>query len=185
MTIVQRVAEVLESSGESVVAVREPGGTPVGEAIRSILLDGELHPLPRSEAALFAAARAQLVADVVVPALDRGAWVLSDRSAYSSLAYQAGGRDLPLEEIRRLNDIALDGVWPGIVVLLRVPSAVGLHRQAVGDRIGDEGDAFHDAVVGTFDRLAEAEPERFIVIDASRPLDSVVEEVLRALGIEP
>ena len=184
-TIVQRVADVLKARGDSVVTVREPGGTPVGEAIRSILLDGELHPLPRSEAALFAAARAQLVADVVVPALDRGEWVLSDRSAYSSLAYQAGGRDLPLEEIWRLNDIALDGVWPGVVVLLRVPSDVGLRRQAVGDRIGDEGDAFHDAVVGTFDRLAEAEPDRFRVVDASRSLDSVVDEVLQALGLDP
>ena len=117
-TIAKHVAKRLEAEGHAVVRVREPGGTDVGEAVRSILLDGTHHPNPRSEAALFAAARAQLVHDVVLPALEQGAFVLSDRSAYSSLAYQAGGRGIALDEIRTLNDIAIDGVWPGIVVLL-------------------------------------------------------------------
>ena len=136
-TVADRVADCLEAQGHRVVRVREPGGTEVGEHIREVLLGGEHAPLPLAEAALFAAARAQLVAEQVTPALESGAWVLSDRSAYSSLAYQAGGRGLDLGDIRRLNDIALGGVWPDTVVLLRADPDVGLTRQAVSDRIGD------------------------------------------------
>ena len=180
-SVVARVGERLAAHGDRVVSVREPGGTPVGEAIRAILLDGHVHPGPRSEAALFAAARAQLVSEVVLPALEDGAWVLSDRSAYSSLAYQAGGRGLPLEEVRTLNDLALGGVWPHRVVLLRVDRSVGLRRQDRGDRIGDESDDFHDAVVDSFDALAAAEPDRFLVVDATMQLDDVVDEVMRDL----
>ena len=181
-TVVRRVAEVLRSRDVDVVTVREPGGTDVGEAIRAILLDGDLVPLDRAEASLFAAARAQLIAEVVRPALDRGAHVLSDRSAYSSLAYQAGGRGLPLDEVRRLNDIAIGGTWPDIAVLLRVDRTRGLERQAAGDRIGDEAAEFHDAVVAAFDGLAALEPDRFVVVDADRPLDAVVATVVERLG---
>ena len=92
------VVDRLRARGLDVVSVREPGGTDVGEAIRAILLEGREHPLPRAEAALFAAARAQLIAERVRPALEEGSWVVSDRSAYSSLAYQAGGRGIPLDE---------------------------------------------------------------------------------------
>jgi dTMP kinase len=177
-SVVATVGERLAARGDRVVTVREPGGTPVGEAVRSILLDGHLHPGTRSEATLFAAARAQLVSEVVVPALDDGAWVLSDRSAYSSLAYQAGGRGLPLDEVRTLNDLALGGVWPHRVILLRVDRSVGLRRQDRGDRIGDESDDFHDAVVEAFDALAAAEPDRFLVVDAMMDLDDVVDAVM-------
>ncbi len=177
------VAAALETAGYPVVLVREPGGTPAGEAIRSVLLDGDVDPGPWSEAALFAAARAELVSKRVVPALERGAWVVSDRSAYSSLAYQAGGRGLPLDRVRLLNDIAIEGVWPGRVVLLRLDASDGLARQAVGDRIGDEGDEFHRSVAQAFDDLADAEPGRFVVIDASQSLVDVVDEVIAALGV--
>ena len=180
-TVVRRIAEHLESLGEDVIVVREPGGTGVGEAIRSILLDGDLHPIARAEAALFAAARGQLVGEVVVPALSRGAWVLSDRSVYSSLAYQAAGRGLPFEEVRTLNDIAIGGVWPGRVVLLRVGSDTGLGRQSVADRIGDESEAFHAAVAAAFDRLADADPGRFVVVDGELPLSAVVDAVVEEL----
>lgn len=184
-SIAAEVADRLASRGADVVMVREPGGTPVGEAIREILLGGTFHPGPRAEAALFAAARAQLMAEVVAPALTRGAWVLSDRSAYSSLAYQSGARGLPLDEVRALNDIALGGLWPGRVVLLRVDSESGLSRQEVGDRIGSEDQSFHDAVVQTFDRLAAEDPDTVIVVDATQPLEAVVAAVLAALGIAP
>jgi dTMP kinase len=177
------VAEHLRGIGEHVITVREPGGTPVGEAIREILLGGELHPLPASEAALFAAARAQLVASTVVPALEEGAWVLSDRSAYSSLAYQGGGRGLAMEAVRELNDIALRSVWPDRVVLLRVDYTRGLRRQSVGDRIGDESETFHQTVASTFDVLAAAEPDRFVVVDAAQPLDVVVKSAVEALDL--
>jgi dTMP kinase len=177
-SVARRVATHLGDLGLDVVLVREPGGTHVGEAIREILLAGDHHPLPRSEAALFAAARAQLVAELVVPALRRGAFVLSDRSAYSSLAYQAGGRGIPMDEVRRLNDIAIGGVWPGTVILLRIDPETGLRRQAVGDRIGNETSDFHADVERAFDALAAREPERFRVVDASRPIGAVVEDVL-------
>jgi len=177
------IAKRITRTGGQVVRVREPGGTPVGERVRDILLSGEAHPLPRSEAALFASARAQLVAEVVVPALEAGSWVISDRSAYSSLAYQSGGRGLPLDDVYRLNDIALGGVWPSTVVLLRVGTTDGLARQSDPDRIGGESEAFFDDVVATFDALAAAEPERFIVVDATQPLDAVISEVADGLGM--
>jgi len=177
------IAKRITRTGGQVVRVREPGGTPVGERVRDILLSGEVHPLPRSEAALFASARAQLVAEVVVPALEAGSWVISDRSAYSSLAYQSGGRGLPLDDVYRLNDIALGGVWPSTVVLLRVGTTDGLARQSDPDRIGGESEAFFDDVVATFDALAAAEPERFIVVDATQPLDAVISEVADGLGM--
>lgn len=182
-TVARRIATHLESRGELVTFVREPGGTEVGERIRVILLgDGEA-PSPRAEAALFAAARAQLVSNVVKPALEAGSWVLSDRTAYSSLAYQAIGRGLDLDEVRTLNDIAIDGLWPGTVVLLRLEAEQGLLRQAVGDRIGGETAAFHSAVAEGFDLLASHEPDRFTVVDATRPIDVVVEDVVVRLGL--
>ena len=180
-TVVARVAQHFEDRGATVVLVREPGGTEVGEHIREILLGGEHQPSARAEAALFAAARAQLIIEKVTPALEKGSWVLTDRSAYSSLAYQAVGRGLDLEEIRQLNDIALGGVWPDTVVLLRLEAEAGLSRQAVGDRIGDEPGAFHARVAAAFDMLAAREPDRFVVVDASAPSEEVVAHVIAAL----
>jgi dTMP kinase len=182
-TVARRVTEYLESKGGRVTFVREPGGTEVGERVRVILLgEGEI-PSPRAEAALFAAARAQLVANVVRPALESGKWVLSDRTAYSSLAYQAIGRGLDLDEVRTLNDIAIGGLWPGTVVLLRLDAEDGLKRQAVDDRIGGEAAEFHRAVADGFDVLASAEPDRFVVVDATRPIDDVVADVVGRLGL--
>jgi len=180
-TVVAHVAKHLKDMGVPVVLVREPGGTNVGEHIREILLGGEHQPGARAEATLFAAARAQLVVEKVTPALEKGSWVLSDRSAYSSLAYQAVGRGLDLEEIRQLNDIAVGGVWPDTVILLRLQAEAGLSRQAVGDRIGDETGAFHARVAEAFDMLAEREPDRFVVVDASAPSEEVVARVIAAL----
>jgi len=180
-TVVTQVAEHLESSGATVVVVREPGGTKVGEAIREILLGGDHQPSARAEAALFATARAQLIVEKVVPALESGSWVLTDRSAYSSLAYQGVGGGIDLEEVHRLNDIALGGVWPDTVVLLRLDAEAGLSRQAVGDRIGDEPGAFHARVADGFEMLAEREPDRFVVVDASASPSDVVAHVIAAL----
>lgn len=183
-TVARRIADFLRARGDRVVCVREPGGTEVGEKIRDVLLTMDHSVTPRAEAALFAASRAQLIHETVSPALRDGAWVLSDRTAYSSLAYQAGGRGLPLEEVRELNDIALGGVWPDVVVLLRVDPSVGLDRQKASDRIGGEPSEFHVRVAQAFDELAEAEPKRFVVVDASKAVDDVVAEVLDCLGLE-
>ncbi len=182
-TVARRVADHLHATGHQVVLVREPGGTEVGESIREILLgDGEA-PSSLAEAALFAASRAQLVHTIVRPALLAGKWVISDRTAYSSLAYQAIGRGLDLDAIRTLNDIAIGGLWPGTVVLLKVETDRGLARQAVDDRIGGEDATFHIAVAAGFDSLAAAEPERFIVVDASKAIEDVAAAVIERLGL--
>jgi dTMP kinase len=182
-TVSKHIAERLRTSGVDVVTVREPGGTSVGERIRRILLEDEDGPAPLSEAALFAAARAQLIHAVVRPALGAGSWVISDRSAYSSLAYQGFGRGLGLDEIRQLNDIAIGGLWPNRVVLLRLEATDGLARQAVDDRIGGEGEAFHRRVADAFDQLASAEPNRFVIVDATLPIDDVVAATVEGLGL--
>lgn len=182
-TVAQRVGVRLEADGVRVVRVREPGGTPAGEAIRQILLSHELAPESWTEALLFAAARAQLAAEVVGPALEDGAWVLSDRSVYSSLAYQGAGRGLGIQKVRSVNEPGLLGVWPSLVVLLAVDPGEGLARQEVGDRIGDEGVDFQRAVAEGFTQTAAAEPDRFVTINTHMPLDEVVETAYREIRV--
>ena len=181
-TVARRLGTHLEGRAGGVVAVREPGGTPAGEAIRAILLDGAVELGPWAEALLFSAARAQLAREVIAPALQRGDWVVGDRSVYSSLAYQGGGRGLGIDAVRAVNEPGLDGVWPDLVVLLRVGAAAGLERQEVQDRIGAEGYAFQSLVAATFDELAAREPDRFLVVAADGPLEVVVGSVID--GIE-
>jgi dTMP kinase len=176
-TVAQRLAERLRAEGRTVLFVREPGGTTTGERIREVLLDEDAHIHPWTEALLFAAARAQLVRELVGPALERGEWVVSDRSAFSSLAYQGAGRGLGVELVRRVNDLAVGGLWPHRVVLLRLDPELGLTRQEVADRIGGEGVEFQRRVSAAFDSLAAAEPDRFVVVDASRSVDDIVEEL--------
>ena len=178
-TVAERVGKRLEAEGFRVVRVREPGGTAAGERIRAILLGHDLAPDPWTEALLFAAARAQLAAEVVGPALADGAWVLSDRSVYSSLAYQGAGRGLGIDAVRSVNEPGLLGVWPSLVILLNVDPAEGLLRQDVGDRIGDEGVDFQRSVADGFIAAAASEPDRFAVIDAGDPLDDVVDAAYR------
>lgn len=173
-----KLAQWLRGQGQEVVCVREPGDTPVGRSIRSLLLEGE--PLaPWSEAAMFTADRAQLAEEVVRPALEREAWVISDRSVYSSLAYQGGGRGLGMAEVRSLNQAALGGTWPDLVVLLEVGVEEGLARQLRSDRIGSETSVFMTAVVEAYRQLAQTDVNRFIKVDASRTLPEVTEEVVR------
>ena len=171
-------ADALRDAGHDVVFVREPGGTPVGEAIRNVLLDRGGSMGAWAEAMLFAAQRAQLAEEIVGPALQAGKVVVSDRSVYSSLAYQGGARGLGVEEVRRVNAAGLAGVWPGAVVLLRIDPASGLAREDETDRISVEGVSFQARVAAAYDRLAEAEPERFIVIDATLPIERVVAHVV-------
>jgi len=177
-TIAGLLAAHLETVGVRVVRVREPGGTATGERIRDILLEPGGVVAAWSEALLFAASRAQLAHEVVAPALAAGKWVVTDRSVYSSLAYQGAARGLGVEAVRAVNTPGLGGVWPDLVVLLRLDADTGLARQEVPDRIGGEDVEFQRAVAAAFDELAAAEPERFVVIDAARPVDEVWEEVL-------
>lgn len=180
-TMARALAAELEELGRDVVMVREPGGTPLGEEVRRLLLHSD-DMCAWAEALLFAAQRAQLAAEVVGPALAAGRWVISDRSYYSSLAYQGAARGLGVETVRQVNEAGLDGVLPDLVVVLDVDPAVGLGRQHVDDRIGGQGVAFQEAVAEGFRRLAAAEPGKVVIVDASVPIASVVDDVMRHIA---
>ena len=162
-TVIAGVARLLEADGDEVVLVREPGGSELGEGVRQLLLHGP-PMIPWAEAQLFAAQRAQLAEEVIRPALARGAWVLGDRSVYSSLAYQGHARGLGIDEVRAVNEAGLGGTWPDVVVVLHTDPEVGLRRQRVADRIGGEGLAFQQRVAEGYKALVEAEPDRFMVV---------------------
>ncbi|MDX1689567.1 MAG: dTMP kinase [Acidimicrobiia bacterium] len=179
-TVARRVVEALGATGD-VRFVREPGGTPTGEAIRDVLLDRDGVVAPWTEALLFAAGRAQLAAEVVGPALEAGALVVSDRTVYSSLAYQGGARGLGLGTVRAVNEAGLQGVWPDLVVLLRVDPAEALAREDDADRISVEGLELQRRVADAYEALARAEPDRFVIVDARRPIDDVVDLVVRSI----
>lgn len=180
-TCQRSLAEWLRRQGQEAVCVREPGDTPVGRSIRNLLLEGA-SLAPWAEAAMFAADRAQLAEEVVRPALERGAWIVSDRSVYSSLAYQGAGRGLGTEQVRVLNEAALGGTWPDLVVLLEVEAETGAARQSRPDRIGSEKASFMRAAADAYRRLARTEVNRFITVDASRPLPEVTAEAIRRVG---
>lgn len=177
----QLLASWLEDRGFEVVCTRDPGGTPLGSSVRELLLHGD-HVDERAEALLYAADRAQNLAEVVRPALARGAAVVQDRYIDSSLAYQGAGRVLPTAEIRTLNEWATDGLWPHLTVLLDVDPATAVERrEAAGekaDRLEREAEAFHLRVRDEYRALASAEPDRFLVLDASLPIDELHAAIL-------
>ena len=157
-TQIRLIAERLALAGVPVLAIREPGGTPVGDAIREILLDSEHHINPSAEALLFMASRAVLIAGEIVPALERGDVVLLDRFFLSTYAYQIVGRGLPEDEVRAANRLATGGLVPDLTLLLDVPPAEGLGRaDARGklDRMERSGDDFHDQVGNAFRKFVE------------------------------
>ena len=161
-----------------VVVTREPGGTPAGERIRALLLDPGVELHPRAEALLFAAARAELVENVIRPALERGAVVLCDRYLDSSLAYQGGARGLGRGPVEQVNRFATGGVVPDLVVLLDLDPADGLARAGGRrDRIEAQDLDFHRRVRDAFRDLAAADPERFTVLDATAPVPEIATRV--------
>lgn len=180
-TVARALVAVLETRGEDVLLVREPGGTPTGEAIRRILLHSDDLVAAWTEAMLFAASRAQLAAEVIGPALRAGKVVVSDRTVYSSLAYQGGARGLGIEKVRRVNEAGLQGVWPDHVLLLQVDAAAALDREDAADRISVEGVALQRKVSEAYAQIAAAEPGRFTVIDASRPIEGVISDAIAAV----
>jgi len=177
-TVASAIVAALEDLGHEVLAVREPGGTLTGEAIRRILLHSDDSVAGWTEAMLFAASRAQLAAETVGPALEAGALVVSDRTVYSSLAYQGGARGLGIERVRDVNEAGLQGVWPDKVLLLDVDAAAGLEREDAADRISVEGIALQVRVADAYEQMAEDDPDRFVVIDASRPIDRVITDAI-------
>jgi dTMP kinase len=172
--------------GLPVLRLREPGGVDVGERIRALVADPALSIHPRTEALLFAAARAQLCAEVLLPALQDGRWVLLDRFVDSSLAYQGGGRELGLEAVARMNELATVGCRPDRTLLLRLDRSTGRRRLAergeTPDRMEREPDAFFARVESAYDALATGEPERFRTLDAHREAAAVLADALDALA---
>ena len=174
-------AEVLESwlrgRGRTVVRTREPGGTDVGVEVREIVLHHRGDIAPRAEALLYAADRAHHVATVVRPALARGDVVIQDRYIDSSVAYQGAGRVLDPGEVRTLSEWATEGLVPDLTVLLDLDPAIARGRldeaRTRYDRLEAEASAFHDRVRRAYLELAEAEPARFVVVDATRPVDAI------------
>jgi dTMP kinase len=197
------LVERLRATGRDVVAIHEPGGTDLGSDVRALLVRRGWTPIdPRAEALLFSACRAQLVAEVIRPSLQRGAIVVADRFADSTLAYQGAGRGLPIEELQSLIQTATGGLRPDLTVLLDVASEVGLARRAGlssghdgmqsqlaffadmemppdWNRFEDEALIFHQRVRDAYLRLAEADPGRWRVVDATQPLEHIAEIVWR------
>ncbi|MDQ7849655.1 MAG: dTMP kinase [Armatimonadota bacterium] len=180
----------LRGAGVDVLSTREPGGTPIGERIRQILLDtNHAEMAAETEMLLFAAARAQLVRQVVRPALDGGTTVLSERYVDASLAYQGYGRGLDLGLVRAVNEAATGGLLPDLTVLLDIDPEVGLHRAWTaaregtrgGDRLEREALAFHQRVRAGFLELARESPKRFVVVDAQDDVERVHQAVVQAV----
>lgn len=186
-TAARHLAGWLREHDLEVVLTHEPGGTPLGEEVRRLLLhlrDVSDALDPRADALLFAAARAQHVAHVIAPALDRGAWVVCARYIDSSFAYQGGGYGNDMDELRRLQAFATRGLLPDLTLLLDVPVDIGLartRRRAEWNRFEDtEQVAFFEQVRAAYLRLAEAEPDRFRIVDGSGSVEDA-DRVIRAL----
>lgn len=176
-TVVGLLTEALTSRGVEVVSVREPGSTELGNEVRRLLLHWQDMD-PWAEAMLYAAQRAQLVSETIAPALARGAFVISDRSLYSSLAYQGAARGLGIEPVRTVNELAVGGLFPHLVAVLVVDMATALSRQLITDRIGGEDEDFHRAVVEGYRTVAAAEPERVRLIEVAGPPVTVADQIL-------
>ncbi|HWH22245.1 MAG TPA: dTMP kinase [Allosphingosinicella sp.] len=186
-TQLKRLAEALRAQGLEVVETREPGGSPGAEAIRGLLLQGsEDRWTPEAEALLFAAARADHVARTILPAVERGAWVLCDRFLDSSIAYQGGAGGVGEEAIRALHAIGSKGLLPDRTLLLQVDPEVAAARAKSrdmdgADRIGARDAAYHAKVASGFQAIAEAEPRRFRLVDASGSAEEVTSRLLAAI----
>ena len=176
-TQVERLRAALEADGREVVTAREPGGTALGEQLRALVLHGD-EMTPWAEALLYAAARAELVAEVIEPALARGADVLLDRYFDSSVAYQGIGRGLGLHEVLELNLLAVGGLVPDRTFVLAVDPARSLERVgARPDRIERESEAFHPRVAAGYEELAALFPERLVLLDGTLDPETLAERI--------
>lgn len=201
------LVERLRAESRNVVPIHEPGGTDLGSDVRALLVRRSWTPIdPRAEALLFSACRAQLVAEVIRPSLQGGTIVVADRFADSTLAYQGAGRGLPIQELELLIQMATGGLKPDLTLLLDIPAELGLARLSAagkassdgrGSQLGffeelglredwtrfeDEALSFHQRVRHAYLRLAEAEPERWLRIDASQSVDRIANALWRAVS---
>ena len=186
-TAIKRIVEKLTSEGYEIVLTREPGGTPIAEEIRNVILDKKNTAMdPRTEALLYAASRRQHLVEKVIPALKEGKLVLCDRFIDSSLAYQGGAREIGIDNVYNMNLFATEGMLPDLTVLFDIKPEEGLARIAANsqrevNRLDVEKLAFHNKVRDSFHELAKRFPKRFVIIDASKSPDEVFEESYKAI----
>ena len=186
-TQINLLAEFLKNKGYDVLVSREPGGTPLGEKIRHLLLDPQYESMDyRTEILLYAADRAQHVKEKIKPALERGEIVISDRFADSNLAYQAAGRGLDYEMVYQINDWVIDSIWPDLTFLLDIDIKKGLKRarslslDAAGDRLEREVDDFHQRVREAYLEMAEA--DRFALVNAGGSREEVHKDIKKIIS---
>lgn len=180
-TQIRLLASALEHDGHHVVSTREPGGTELGESLRRLLLDGDVPIRAETEAYLMTAARAEHVRSVIRPALADGCIVLCDRFVDSTLAYQGGGRGLDVDQLRSLQTMAVDGVWPDLTVLVDVPIEVGLERrrgEEYSNRIDRETAAFHKRVAAWYRSEALTETARWVIVDGAAAPEIVHTQII-------
>lgn len=172
-TALRHIVEKLEEKGYEVVLTREPGGTPISEQIRGVILDKtNVNMDPWTEALLYAASRRQHIQEKIIPSLKAGKIVISDRYLDSSLAYQGGARGLGIDEVEKMNQYATNGLLPDLTLLFDLPPAVGLARieansQREVNRLDEEKISFHEKVRAAFHEIAERYPDRIVLLDAS------------------
>lgn len=182
-TVLRKVDERLRENGYQTVVTREPGGTPIAEQIRNVILDKENTAMdPRTEALLYAASRRQHLVEKIWPALKEGKLILCDRYLDSSLAYQGGARNLGIENVLNVNRFATEDTYPDLTILFDIEPELGLRRIAANasrevNRLDLEKMSFHQEVRETFHKIAAMFPDRFVIVDASKTLEEVVDEV--------
>jgi len=185
-TNVDLLSALIKAEGFDVVCTREPGGTPMAEAIRHLILDHEQEPLPEiAELLLFFAARSLHLRNTIEPALERGAWVICDRFTDASRAYQGGGRGLDANVIEKLADWVQQGLEPDLTLLLDAPAETGVaraHARGDGDRMDNEAIEFYRRVRASYLLLAEQHRERFAIINADQPLADVQADVAEVMA---
>ena len=182
-TFLDALVKELDRKKVDFTTLREPGHGQIGEKIRDLLLSNKYSVSQRTEALLFAANRAQLSEDVIKPALSSGKWVFSDRTVISSLAYQALGRDLGLQEVKLINDFGLDGLWPDKVLLLDLSIEKVKERQVVADRIGSSSLDFFQKVQDAYLKLAEENGDSYLVLDGEEEVSKNINLTLAWLGL--
>lgn len=185
-TLAAGLLDALSDRGVNVELLREPGGVAAAERIRELVIDPDLHVVARTEALLYAAARAQLVEEAIDPLLASGTWVLLDRFIDSSLAYQGGGRQLGIDAVRAINDFAIRTAWPDRTLLLLIDPQQGRSRShsrsGAPDRLEREQDDFFERTIDAYLELALQDPDRIRRLDATQPPDEVLAAALREIA---
>ena len=181
---IEALSSHLEKKSIDFKVVREPGGSKLGEGIRELLLSHKYTVEPLTEALLFSANRANLVREIIKPSIKNGIKIISDRSAYSSVAYQGVGRELGFDRIYEINDIAVEGYWPEKVILLDIDPEVSLKRQKINDRIGSSELDFFKKVREGYLQLSEKFNENFLVVDATLDLTENLKTIYKWLELD-